>query len=127
MQLSENELIILKLMWRENRPLSRAEILKGTEGRNWNPASIHLILNSMISKGALKVTDETKKYGRTYEACVEIEDYALEAVKSLFPGMTVAEVFKIFAEACQKELSKKDREEITEILAKPVPRGRKKK
>ncbi|MCR4598187.1 MAG: hypothetical protein K5678_04040 [Acetatifactor sp.] len=49
------------LLWNEGRPLTREEILKGTEGRNWNPASIHQILNSMISKGVIRITDEEKK------------------------------------------------------------------
>ena len=41
MRISENEYKIMQLLWDEGRPLTRAEILKGTEGRNWNPASIH--------------------------------------------------------------------------------------
>jgi predicted transcriptional regulator len=92
MQLSQNERIIMNLLWTENRPLSRAEILKGTPGRNWNPASIHLILNSMISKGAIKITDETKKYGRTYEVCFTESDYLLEALREVYPGSADVEI-----------------------------------
>lgn len=91
MQLSHNEYLIMALLWRENRPLSRAEILKGTEGRNWNPASIHLILNSMLSKGAIKITDEGKKYGRTYEAVITQEDHMLQCIEEGMPEGTVEE------------------------------------
>jgi predicted transcriptional regulator len=81
----------MALLWKEDRPLSRAEILKGTEGRNWNPASIHLILNSMLSKGAIKITDETKKYGRTYEAVITKEDHMLKCIDESMPEGTVEE------------------------------------
>lgn len=88
MQLSSNEYLIMALLWRENRPLSRAELLKGTEGRNWNPASIHLILNSMLSKGAIRITDEEKKYGRTYEAVITKEDHMLQCIEEGMPEGT---------------------------------------
>jgi predicted transcriptional regulator len=91
MQLSHNEYLIMALLWKENRPLSRAEILKGTEGRNWNPASIHLILNSMLSKGVIKITDEEKKYGRTYEAVITQEDHVLNCLDESIPEGTIEE------------------------------------
>lgn len=94
MLVSQNEYKILSLMWKEGRPITRAEILKGTEGRNWNPASIHLILNSMISKGAIKITDEEKTYGRTYEAMITRDEYLLETLKAAFPGEDITEILK---------------------------------
>jgi len=90
-QLSHNEYLIMALLWKEDRPLSRAEILKGTVGRNWNPASIHLILNSMLSKGVIKITDETKKYGRTYEAVITQEDHIIQCIEEGIPEGTVEE------------------------------------
>ena len=89
---SENEYKILKLMWETKEPMSRSDILKGTEGRNWNPASIHLILNSMISKGIIKITDESKNYGRTYEPTLDYEEYVISAIGSIFPGEDTMEV-----------------------------------
>ncbi len=85
MTLSQNEYIIMQLLWSENRPLSRAEILKGTPSKNWNPASVHLILNSMISKGAIKITDEEKTYGRTYEALLSQREYILSLLRAIYP------------------------------------------
>ena len=92
MRISSNEFKIMELLWKENRPLSRADILKGTEGRNWNPASIHLILNSMISKGVIRITDEGKKYGRTYEACFSQEEYVNEMLQEVLPGKSGKEL-----------------------------------
>ena len=92
--LSSNEYIILSLMWDEKRSITRAEILKGTEGRNWNPASIHLILNSMLSKGVIKITDETKTYGRTYEPTLTYDEYVVMVLKVNFPNKDEKELFK---------------------------------
>ena len=107
MQLSQNEYLILALLWRENRPLSRAEILRGTEGRNWNPASIHLILNSMLSKGAIKITDEEKKYGRTYEAVITKEDHVLQCIEEGMPEGTVEDKLLSVFDALAKRTDEK--------------------
>lgn len=107
MQLSQNEYLIMSLLWKENRPLSRAEILKGTVGRNWNPASIHLILNSMLSKGVIKITDEEKKYGRTYEAVITQEDHMLQCIEEGMPEGTVEEKLLSVFDALTKRTDKK--------------------
>lgn len=86
MQISHNEYQIMELLWREQKPLSRADILRGTAGRNWNPASIHLILNSMLSKSVIKITDENKKYARTYEAVLTQEEYLCRCIEDSLPG-----------------------------------------
>ena len=92
--LTKNEYLILSLMWKENRPVTRAEILKGTEGRDWNPASIHLILNSMISKGAIKITDESTKYGRTYKPEMTYREYLMETLREAVPNKPLSNVVK---------------------------------
>ena len=90
-QLSHNEYLFMELLWTEGHPLSRSEILKGTTGRNWNPSSIHLILNSMLSKGVIKITDEEKKYGRTYETLITRDDYMIRCIESGTPGKSSEE------------------------------------
>ena len=80
-----NEQAIMELIWSAGRPLSRqGNSWRGTDGRGWNPASIHLVLNNM-SKGILRITDQTVRYGRTYGAtmprCEYIAQYAEEVAK----------------------------------------------
>ena len=48
--LSETELDIMQLLWEEDTGLSRPEILSRLEGKDWNPNSIHQVLNSMMKK-----------------------------------------------------------------------------
>lgn len=51
-RLTKSESEIMDLMWKEGRPLSRSEIIDLTPDRSWKPASIHILLNSMLDKGA---------------------------------------------------------------------------
>ncbi|MBR4732502.1 MAG: BlaI/MecI/CopY family transcriptional regulator [Lachnospiraceae bacterium] len=88
MQVSHNEYFIMELFWKEDRPLTRAEILKGTVGRSWNPASVHLIINNMLSKNLIKITDESKKYGRTYESIMTQDEYLRQCIDESLPGKT---------------------------------------
>lgn len=109
MYLSENEYLIISLIWKENRPLTRAEILKGTPGRNWNPASIHLILNSMISKGVLRIVDEERKYARAYAAAITYHDYVIHVLKVAVPDKNVLDVLgdcQVIFKECNEKLSK---------------------
>ena len=120
MQLSENEYIIMELLWSEGRPLSRAEILKGTTGRKWNPSSIHLILNNMLSKNAIKITDEEKKYARTYEAVLTREEYMRQCVENGMPGKSVGEKLLgvVAALVNQSGVSEQDLVALEEMLEK---------
>lgn len=52
--LSPNEFCILKLLWSANHALTRPEILEALPEQDWNPNSIHLILNNMIKKVSLR-------------------------------------------------------------------------
>lgn len=79
---SENE--IMELLWQENRPLSRSEIIDLTPDRTWKPASIHILLNSMLEKKAIKVdgfVQSTKNYARTFVPTVSANDYTIMQVK----------------------------------------------
>lgn len=115
MQISSNEYKIMQLLWIEGKPLTRAEILKGTEGRNWNPASIHLILNSMISKGAIRITDEEKKYGRTYEACYSQDEYVMEALKGVLPDKAEKDLLTAVLDAFVNKDGKTSKKALNDI------------
>lgn len=89
--LTENEFSILTLLWTEKRSLSRPEILTSLSENNWNPNSIHLILNSMISKGVLQVDGIARcgqNYGRTYAPTMTQEEYAASQMIRLTPNLT---------------------------------------
>lgn len=117
--LSNTERQIMELLWEEGKPLSRQDLLTKTEGRKWNPSSIHLILNSMISKGVLRITDTEKRYARTYEAVITREDYLAHQVASALPEKSPREsllcaVSTLFHRC---EITEETLREIEELIA----------
>ena len=72
----------------------------------------------MLSKGVLKITDETKRYGRTYEALITQEDYMLECVDNGMPGRSDEEKLLGIVSALvnRKGIREKDIESLEDIL-----------
>lgn len=82
--LTPNELEIMELMWRKNRPLSRTDIIELSPDRSWKASSIHILLNKMLDKDAIKVDGFVrtgKNYGRTYSPALSNVDYLLMTIK----------------------------------------------
>ena len=53
--LTKNEWEIMEVMWKAGRPLSRAEVIALSEDRTWRASSFHVLMNSLLEKGAVKV------------------------------------------------------------------------
>lgn len=84
LSLTSNELEIMELLWTQARPLSRTEIIEFTPERSWSSKSIHIILNKLIEKGAIKVSGfvrTNKNYGRTYSPCITPDDYVVSSIR----------------------------------------------
>lgn len=76
--LTKNEREIMELLWRENRPLSRSEIIALSVNRSWKANSIHILLNQLLDKGAIEVNGFVKtgkNYGRTFTAALTEQQY----------------------------------------------------
>lgn len=84
--LTENELEIMELLWREDRPLSRAEMIELTPERSWSERSIHILLNRLLEKKAIEVNGfvrTNKNYGRTFAPLIPHDAYVLSAVNQI--------------------------------------------
>jgi predicted transcriptional regulator len=82
--LTKNEQEIIELMCAEDRALSRSEIIELSTERSWKKSSIHILLNSLLGKGAIMVAGYIrtgKNYGRTYSAAVTLEEYQIMQFK----------------------------------------------
>ena len=92
--LSETELDIMQLLWKEPNGLSRPEILSRLEGKDWNPNSIHQVLNSMMKKGVLQVDGITrcgKVYGRTYTPTMTQQEFLARRTQEITPSLSSRE------------------------------------
>lgn len=92
--LSETELDIMQILWKEETGLSRPEILSHMENKNWNPNSIHQVLNSMMKKGVLQVDGMArcgKVYGRTYMPTMTQQEFLARRTQEITPGLSSKE------------------------------------
>lgn len=84
--LTTNELQIMEVLWSADKPLLRSEIIELSPNRTWSKSSIHILLNKMLEKGAIKVEGfarTNKNYGRTYAPVITRDEYVLSAFKQI--------------------------------------------
>ena len=78
---------MLETMWKQERPLTRSEIINLTENRRWKESSIHVFLNRLLDKGSIRVCDIVKtstNFGRTYEPTFSVKEYDMMRLKQNF-------------------------------------------
>ena len=85
MYLTKNELEIMDLLWEQGRPLSRGELLSLPAEKTWMDSSIHILLNSLLRKGAIREAGYAKcgkTSGRVYEAALSCAEYHVSTLNS---------------------------------------------
>ena len=78
MVLTKSELQIMDVFWDSDKPLSRSDLLDHSEGKTWKDSSIHILLNGLLAKGAIKeegLVKRSKTYGRTFVPALSREQY----------------------------------------------------
>lgn len=78
MVLTKSELEIMDVLWDSNVPLSRGELLEQSTDKNWKDSSVHILLNGLLRKGAIKevgFVKRSKTYGRTFSPAMTREGY----------------------------------------------------
>lgn len=83
---SKKEQELMELFWDAGTPLARGEILERAANRktSWKPNSVHILVNSLMEKGALEVAGyylSSRKLGRTFQPTLTLQDYRLMQVK----------------------------------------------
>lgn len=119
MYLTKNELEIMDILWEQKRPLSRGELLALPEKKTWMDSSIHILLNSLLRKGAIREAGYTKcgkTSGRIYEAALSIAEYYVRTLESTQVQPTLPELLEAYLEA--KPLDEQTRQKALEILSR---------
>lgn len=84
-RLTKSELEIMEVLWQENRPLSRSFIISHAPHRSWKDSSIHILLNSMLDKGAIQIVgfEQTgRRIARTFSPTLTPDEYYAMQIKS---------------------------------------------
>ncbi len=109
MYLTKNEIEIMDVLWRENRALSRGEILSLSVDKTWMDSSVHILLNSMLKKGAIREAGFVKcgkTCGRVYEAAFSCEEYhvgTLDSTRCVPDPVKLAEAYLTVHELTQEQ------------------------
>ena len=78
MELTKSEMEIMDVLWGSDKPLSRADLLARSEEKTWKDSSVHILLNGLLSKGAIRevgFVKRSKTYGRTFSPVLTREEY----------------------------------------------------
>ncbi|MBR3475218.1 MAG: BlaI/MecI/CopY family transcriptional regulator [Oscillospiraceae bacterium] len=102
MYLTKNELEIMDVLWEQKRPLSRGELLALPEKKTWMDSSIHILLNSLLRKGAIREAGYAKcgkTSGRVYEAALSCAEYYVTTLDSTQIQPTLPELLEAYLKA----------------------------
>lgn len=118
MKLTRSELEIMETLWQAERPLARFEILEECVDPSWSPSTIHILLNSLLKKEAIReagFVKRNKTYGRLYAAEITRADYYSE---TLIRGKGPQAIPAFFSMLLQSdELTQETVDELEKMLA----------
>lgn len=78
MVLTKSEMEIMDVLWEDGGELSRSDFLDRSEEKTWKDSSVHILLNGLLRKGAIReagVVKRSKTYGRTFLPTMTREEY----------------------------------------------------
>lgn len=85
MELTKSEMQIMDVLWEDGGALSRADLLARSANKSWKDSSVHILLNGLLSKNAIREAGFVKRgktYGRTFLPTVTREEYFATTVFS---------------------------------------------
>ena len=85
MELTKSEMEIVDVLWNEDKPLSRSDLLERSEEKTWKDSSVHILLNGLLQKGAIQeagLVKRSKTYGRVFSPTLTREEYFAETIFS---------------------------------------------
>ena len=103
MELTKSEMEIMDVLWESDVPMSRADLLTQSEEKTWKDSSVHILLNGLLSKGAIQeagVVKRSKTFGRTFAPTMTREQYFAQTV---FSHRHKPEIVGLFAALLQRE------------------------
>lgn len=85
MELTKSEMEIMDVLWDAEAPLSRADLLERSEEKTWKDSSIHILLNGLLKKDAIReagMVKRIKTYGRLFAPTMTREEYFAQVIFS---------------------------------------------
>ncbi len=114
-KISDSELEVMRILWREGRPLSFAEIRTELErNTKWSKSTIQTLVVRLREKGA--VSSQTN-YVTLYEPAVTEQEYILAEGKLFLEKLYKGNAKKLVASLCENgQLSESDIDELKQFF-----------
>ena len=118
MELTKSEMEIMDVLWASATPLSRSDLLAHSEEKSWKDSSVHILLNGLLQKGAIReagVVKRSKTYGRTFSPTLTREEYF---ATTIFSHRHKPEIVGLFAALLKREDITEDQiSQIADLVA----------
>lgn len=110
-KISDAELEVMKILWRENRPVPFSDIRTELNSRmGWEKSTIATLLRRLLKKEAISLQEKEIHY---YISNISQEDYIKFKKKNLIDKLYEGSVKKFVASLCQSgELTEADIDEL---------------
>lgn len=85
MELTKSEREIMDVLWEAGEPLSRGDFLERNSAKSWKDSSVHILLNSLLRKGAIReagLVKRNKTFGRTFLPTMSREAFYIDSLFS---------------------------------------------
>ena len=83
MELTRSEMEIMDVLWDAGQPLSRADLLERAEEKTWKDSSVHILLNGLLAKEAIReagLIKRSKTFGRIFVPTMTREEYFAQTI-----------------------------------------------
>lgn len=118
MELTRSEMEIMDVLWEDGGALSRSDLLERSEGKSWKDSSVHILLNGLLKKGAIReagFVKRSKTYGRTFLPTMTREEYF---AMTIFSHRRKPELVGIVAALLKREdITDEQLEQIGKLVA----------
>ncbi len=121
LHLTKSEKEIMEIFWAENRPLSRSFIMDHAPHKSWRNSSIHILLNSLLEKGVIKIVgfEQTgRRIARTFAPTVDKAEYYTQWITSAenFETIQIPEIIKLLLKDADYETVYASQKAVEEVL-----------
>jgi BlaI family penicillinase repressor len=117
MELTRSEMEIMDVLWETGEPMSRADLLARSEEKTWKDSSVHILLNGLLQKKAIReagMVKRSKTYARTFVPTMTREEYFAGTV---FCHRHKPQIVGLFAALLERpEITRNDLEQIMALI-----------
>lgn len=117
MELTRSEMEIMDVLWETGEPMSRADLLARSDEKTWKDSSVHILLNGLLQKKAIReagMVKRSKTYARTFVPTMTREEYFAGTV---FCHRHKPQIVGLFAALLERpEITRNDLEQIMALI-----------